>query len=290
MESRHREVTEKRSGPTTPLRKFTAQLRTFTSTRCYVAWYTRRCTVPPHHVQPRFEETQTMGKISIGMNMEAIRRHEKPFEWGVEKAAELGYEYIEPMVHWGRELMSEAKYYHTVSMWEDPYLMRRSAEKAGLKISALQAHGPLGRPDAHGDYLKQAIRYAARSRRTGRQYRRRRQGRMDHRSGRPCPDALHALRSRQGGRTTRHQDRLGVSLAILQNPRWTRPHLSPRPSPAIGINLDTGNAYLAGQDPYAWLHARVRSACPPARQGYIGRTFRRRARQGHRHARRLRLR
>ena len=24
-------------------------------------------------------------------------------------------------------------------------------------------------------------------------------------------------------------------------------------SPAIGINLDTGNAYLAGQDPYTWL-------------------------------------
>ena len=24
-------------------------------------------------------------------------------------------------------------------------------------------------------------------------------------------------------------------------------------SPAIGINLDTGNALLAGQDPYAWL-------------------------------------
>ncbi len=24
-------------------------------------------------------------------------------------------------------------------------------------------------------------------------------------------------------------------------------------SPAIGINFDTGNAYLAGQDPYTWL-------------------------------------
>jgi sugar phosphate isomerase/epimerase len=24
-------------------------------------------------------------------------------------------------------------------------------------------------------------------------------------------------------------------------------------SPAIGINFDTGNSYLAGQDPYAWL-------------------------------------
>ena len=36
-----------------------------------------------------------------------------------------------------------------------------AAEKAGLKLSGLQAHGPLGRPDVHGDYLKQAIRYAA---------------------------------------------------------------------------------------------------------------------------------
>ena len=32
-----------------------------------------------------------MGKLGIGMNLEAIRRHEKPFEWGVEKAAELGF-------------------------------------------------------------------------------------------------------------------------------------------------------------------------------------------------------
>jgi sugar phosphate isomerase/epimerase len=25
-------------------------------------------------------------------------------------------------------------------------------------------------------------------------------------------------------------------------------------SPSIGINLDTGNSYLAGQDPYKWLN------------------------------------
>ena len=101
-----------------------------------------------------------MAKVFVGMNLEA-RHHEKPFEWGVEKAAEMGYEYIEPMVHWGRELMSEAHYYHTVSMWDDPYRIRRAAEKAGFKVSGLQAHGPICRPDVHGDYLKQAIRYAA---------------------------------------------------------------------------------------------------------------------------------
>ena len=46
-----------------------------------------------------------MGKIYLGVNMEFIRTHDKPFAWGVEKAAEIGYEYIEPMVHLGRELL-----------------------------------------------------------------------------------------------------------------------------------------------------------------------------------------
>jgi len=31
-----------------------------------------------------------------------------PSSRGVEKAAALGYTYVEPMVHWGRELLSEA--------------------------------------------------------------------------------------------------------------------------------------------------------------------------------------
>ena len=106
-----------------------------------------------------------MGRIFLGMNLEAIRRHEKPFEWGVEKAAELGYEYIEPMVHWGRELMSEAKYYHTVSMWDDPYRIRRAAEarglkvliSAGLKFRGSRPTGPSAVRMLHGDYLTRLL-------------------------------------------------------------------------------------------------------------------------------------
>ena len=84
-----------------------------------------------------------MGNIYIGLNTEFSRSSDKPFEWAVEKTAELGYEYIEPMVHFGRELMSEAGYFHTVSMFDDPYRIKEACDKAGLKISALQAHGPL---------------------------------------------------------------------------------------------------------------------------------------------------
>ena len=50
----------------------------------------------------------TLGKIYLGVNMEFVRHDDKSFEWGVAKAAELGYDYVEPMVHWGRELLSEA--------------------------------------------------------------------------------------------------------------------------------------------------------------------------------------
>ena len=102
-----------------------------------------------------------MGKVSIGVNLEYIRHADKPFEWGVAKAAELGYEYVEPWVHLGRELISEAGYFATISMWEDPYRIKKICANAGVKLSGLSAHTPLCKPDISGNYLKQAIRFAA---------------------------------------------------------------------------------------------------------------------------------
>ena len=194
-----------------------------------------------------------MGNIFVGMNMEAVRRHEKPFKWGVEKAAELGYEYIEPMVHFGRELMSEAGYYHTVSMFDDPYQMKRTAEKVGLKISGLQAHGPICRPEVHGEYLKMAIRCAAEC-------------------GAPVVNTDEGIKAPW---TTEEEDHVLMRYTLYEAAKVAEPRgvliglechaqYSRTPdgldriydlvdSPAIGINLDTGNAYLAGQDPYPWL-------------------------------------
>ncbi len=104
-----------------------------------------------------------MADIKLGVNMEFIRHDDKPFEWGVAKAAELGYEYIEPMVHWGRELLSEAGYFHSVSMLDDPLRLKRACEKHGVKLSGLSAHTPITKPEIGVEYLKQAIRFAAES-------------------------------------------------------------------------------------------------------------------------------
>ena len=61
-------------------------------------------------------------------------------------------------------------------------------------------------------------------------------------------------------------------------------------SPAIGINFDTGNSYLGGEDPIAWLRARqdrlVHLHAKDISRAAVGR----RAGQGDRHAGGLRLR
>ncbi len=194
-----------------------------------------------------------MGNVYIGLNTEFSRSSDKPFEWAVEEAAKMGYEYIEPMVHFGRELMSEAGYFHTVSMFDDPYRIKEACDKAGLKISALQSHGPLGRPEVHGEYIKMAIRVAAEI-------------------GVPVINTDEGIKAKW---TTEEEDhvlikytlqeaafvaeRRGVVIGLEPHAQYSKtPDGLDRiynlvKSPAIGINLDTGNAYLAGQDVYEWL-------------------------------------
>lgn len=194
-----------------------------------------------------------MGKIGIGVNMEFVRHEDKSFEWGVAKAAELGYEYVEPMVHWGRELLSEAGYFHSVSMWDDPWRIRRALEKHGVKASALSAHCPLCKPDASTDYLKQAVRFAAEC-------------------GAPvvCTDEGPKPDWSTEAEDFAYMKYVLKEASLAAEPRNVKigiePHqqytvdpvlydkiISLAGSAAVGANFDTGNSYLAGRDPYDWL-------------------------------------
>ena len=99
--------------------------------------------------------------IEIGVNLEFIRCEDKPFEAGVERAAGIGYKWVEPLVHTGRELLSGAGYYHSFSMEDDALEMKEVLDKHGVKASGLSSHCPLMRPEVSVPYLKQAIRFAA---------------------------------------------------------------------------------------------------------------------------------
>jgi sugar phosphate isomerase/epimerase len=194
-----------------------------------------------------------MGKINIGINLEFVRHNDKSFEWGVEKAAELGYTHVEPMVHLGRELLSEAGYFHSVSMFDDPFRIRNACRKAGVKLSGLSAHTPILKPEVGTEYLKQAIRFAAEC-------------------GAPVVNTDEGPKQAW---TTEDEDFVLMRYTLMEASKLAEPRgiqiglechqqYSKFPegldriyklvkSPNIGINFDTGNAFLCGHDPYKWL-------------------------------------
>lgn len=194
-----------------------------------------------------------MGNIYFGVNLEFVRHHDKSFEWGVKKAAELGYTHVEPMVHWGRELLSEAGYFHSVSMLDDPMRIRRACQLAGVKLSGLSAHTPLCKPEISVEYLKQAIRFAAEC-------------------GAPV---VNTDEGPKPSWTTEPEDFVLMRYTLQEalkvaEPRGILIGLEPHQqysqhpegldriydlvkSTCIGINFDTGNSYLCGHDPLAWL-------------------------------------
>lgn len=193
--------------------------------------------------------------IEIGVNMEFIRGEDKSFAAGVERAAQLGYAYVEPMVHNGRELLSEAGYFHSVSMDEDPLEIKEILDKHNLKASALSAHCPLMRPEISVPYLQKAVRFAAAM-------------------GAPVINTDEGIRPEWLSdediwpvmrytltQAIRVAERYGVCVGI-------EPHQSISKttdgllrihglveSPLLKINYDTGNAYLGGEDPYDGLRA-----------------------------------
>lgn len=198
-----------------------------------------------------------MAQILIGINMEFVRHHDMSFAAGLAKAAEIGYRYVEPMVHLGRELLSEAGYFHSVSMWDDPLETRALLDKYGLKASALSAHTPLCRPEISVPYLRQAIRFAAEI-----------DTPVVNTDEGLKPDFTtqevdHELMRYTLTLAARAAEKRGVQIGLECHQQYSKTPdgldriASLVKSPAIGYNLDTGNAYLAGADPYKWLE-RVR--------------------------------
>lgn len=193
--------------------------------------------------------------IEVGLNMEFIRCEDKSFAEGVARASVLGYEYVEPMVHNGRELLSEAGYFHSFSMDNDPLEMKDVLEQYGVLASGLSAHMPLMRPEISVPCLEKAIRLAAAI-------------------GAPVVNTDEGIRPGwlddeecfQVMRYTLKKvlqvaERYGIYVAI-------EPHQSITTktegllrvatlvdSPMLKINYDTGNAFLGGEDPYEGLRA-----------------------------------
>lgn len=193
--------------------------------------------------------------MNPGINMEFIRCEDKPFAQGVARAAAIGFGYVEPMVHNGRELLSEAGYFHSVSMDDEPLEIRDILQQHGVQASGLSAHCPLMRPEISVPYLQKAIRFA-------------------HAIGAPVVntdegirppwvplDEAFAVMKYTLSTVLRTAERYGVFIGIEPHQRISKTTegllriATLVPSPFLRVNYDTGNAYLGGQDPYEGLKA-----------------------------------
>jgi sugar phosphate isomerase/epimerase len=194
-----------------------------------------------------------MARIFIAINMEFVRSHDMGFAAGVEKAAELGYEYIEPMLHNGRELLSEAGYFHSISMEEDPRDILNLCDKHNLKVHSVSGHSPLCKPEIGVHYLRSAIRFA-------------------HELGATIVNTDEGLKNEFTTEETdfelikytlthavRAAEARGMEIGIEPHQQYSKTPAGLNricntvESKSVGINFDTGNAYLGGEDPYEWL-------------------------------------
>lgn len=192
-----------------------------------------------------------MARFGITANMEFVRSADLGFVEGVQVAAEIGYSYIEPVVHTGWELLSEVHYFHSFSMEEDPLLMRDICESAGVKVSSLSGHSPLMKPEAAVDRLTRAIVLAdannARFVNTDEMVK------PEWMDDQFAHEAMRYSLTRAEQVARRHE----VFICVEPHGIYTKTAaglcriVELVPSPWIAVNWDTGNSYLAAaEDPY----------------------------------------
>ncbi len=192
--------------------------------------------------------------VKLGLNMEFSRHEDLSFPRGLELAAEIGYRYVEPMVHTGRQLLSEGGFFHSISMLEDPREIKEMCESLSLKICALSSHAQLVKPDVAVDYIRTGIRFAAEL-------------------GAPIVATSEGFKRSWTSEAedftlirysltmaARDAERRGILIGLEPHHQYSASIegmdrlLSLVDSPVIGVNFDTGNAYLGGKsDIYEWL-------------------------------------
>ncbi len=193
--------------------------------------------------------------IGIGLNMEFIRSQDKPFDEGVRRAAAIGYRFVEPLVHNGRELLSEGGYSHSFSMDNDPLEMKDILEEYGVKASGLSAHSPLMRPEISVPYLEKAIRFAAA---IGANVVNTDEGiRPQWLDDEECFQVMRYTLKKVLQVAERYKVSVGIEphQSITKKTDGLLRIATLVKSDFLRVNYDTGNAFLGGEDPYAGLRA-----------------------------------
>lgn len=195
-------------------------------------------------------------RMGIGINLEYVRHADKSLAYGIKRAGEIGYKWVEPCMYDGRCLLANAGYCHVTSFDTDPKEIKDLCEEAGVQISGLSSHSDLLNPEYGVQYARRGIRYARA---------------LDVKVVQICEsmyppawideaEAYNLMRINLRAISETCEEN-GVCIAIEQHGPYTakvehmKRILSLVDSPWIKCNYDCGNTFLAGSDPYEMLDA-----------------------------------
>jgi sugar phosphate isomerase/epimerase len=196
------------------------------------------------------------GRMGIGINLEYVRHADKSLAWGIKRAGEIGYKYVEPCFLNGRCLLSNAGYCHVTSMDTGPKVIQDMCDEAGVKISGLSSHSDLLSPEFGVQYAKRGLQYA---RALGVNIVQITED-MFPPKWIDETEAYNIMRINLRAIAESCEEN-GVYIAVEQHGPYTGKIdrmvriLSLVDSPWIKCNYDCGNTFLSGSDPYEMLDA-----------------------------------
>ena len=195
--------------------------------------------------------------MKIGFHTDAFNSSYWSFEKCLQWAQKNKVHYIECGLIDGVSWIHGLGYQPHVALYEDPVLLRRKMEKCGVKFSQVDAAYPLSGKDGplRGvPYVMKSIAWAAQA-------------------GSPCVDTTDGMHAPEGLNDTEALDlmkreyeqiiEVAEAHKIIVNiephgyfttkPQMMEKMLAFVDSPWLRMNMDTGNTYIAGQDPVAFL-------------------------------------
>jgi inosose dehydratase len=195
--------------------------------------------------------------IEIGFHTDAFNSSYWSFDQCLEWAHRNGLHWIECGAIDGVSWIHGLGYQPHIALWEDPVLMRRKMDRLGIRFSQIDAAFPLSLPEGATlgvEYVLHTIRYAKlagcpavdttddRNRPAGM-------------SDREAMDHMRTIY----GRIVPVAEAYGVTVNIephgyyTTKPDFMEEMLSFADSPYLRMNMDTGNIFIAGEDPVAFL-------------------------------------
>jgi sugar phosphate isomerase/epimerase len=195
--------------------------------------------------------------IQIGFHTDAFNSSYWNFEQCLQWAQKNDVHFIECGAIDGVSWIHGLGYQPHIALWEDPHMWALKMDKYGVKLSQIDAAFPLSLPEGENlgvTYAINTIRWAALA---GCDH-------LDTTDDRFKPqgitdDQAMEMMKRSYGKIVEAAERYKIIVDIephgyyTTKPQFMEKMLAFVDSPYLRMNMDTGNTFIAGQDPVAFL-------------------------------------